>query len=161
MSDRGADEAHPRIITESIDIEAPPEVVFRILADPGQHSRIDGSGSVKKLLKGPDRLSKGATFGMDMKLFGVPYKIRNTVVEFEENSRIAWRHFAGHRWRYVLEPIADGTRVTESWDYSRLGLTTSLVILFAGFPPRNRESIASTLAKLKQAAESDARQGTG
>lgn len=158
MSDH-PEESHPRIISESIDIEAPPEVVFRILVDPRQHSRIDGSGSVQKLLKGPDRLSKGATFGMDMKLFGVPYKIRNTVVEFEENSRIAWRHFAGHRWRYVLDPITDGTRVTESWDYSRLGLTTSLVILFTGFPPRNRESIVSTLANLKEAAESDARSG--
>ena len=159
MSHRRPEESHPRIISESIDIEAPPEVVFRILVDPGQHSRIDGSGSVQKLLKGPDRLSKGATFGMDMKLFGVPYKIRNTVVEFEENSRIAWRHFAGHRWRYVLDPIADGTRVTESWDYSRLGLTTSLVILITGFPPRNREAITSTLANLKEAAESDARSG--
>ena len=55
--------------------------------------------------KGPDRLSKGATFGVDMKLFGFPYKIRNTVVEFEEDRRVAWRHFGGHRWRYVLEPI--------------------------------------------------------
>ncbi len=157
MSDPRTEDTHPRIISEYVDILAPPEVVFGILVDPGQHSRIDGSGSVRKLLKGPERLSKGATFGMDMKLFGLPYKIRNTVVEFEEDRRIAWRHFAGHRWRYVLDPIADGTRVTESWDYSRLGLTTSLVILFTGFPQRNRESIASTLANLKEAAEFDAK----
>ena len=151
--------AHPKVISESVDVDAPPEVVFAILADPRQHARIDGSGSVQELVKGPERLSKGATFGMDMKLFGLPYKIRNTVVEFEENRQIAWRHFAGHRWRYVLEPASGGTRVTESWDYSRLGLSASLVILFAGFPSRNRESIASTLANLKQAAESDARSG--
>ena len=96
------------MISESVDIEAPPEVVFAILADPRQHARIDGSGSVQNLLKGPERLSKGATFGMDMKLFGLPYKIRNTVVEFEEDRRIAWRHFGGHRWRYVLEPTVAG-----------------------------------------------------
>ena len=147
----------PRVISESIDVVAPPEVLFAILADPAQHARIDGSGSVRELLKGPDRLSKDATFGMDMKLFGLPYKIRNTVVEFEEDRRIAWRHFGGHRWRYVLEPIEGGTRVTESFDYSRYGTVPRLVVELAGFPERNRAGIAGTLVKLKEAAEADAR----
>lgn len=152
--------SHPRIISESVDIEAPPGTVFTILADPRQHSRIDGSGSVQNLLEGPDRLSRGATFGMDMRLFGLPYKIRNTVVEFEEDRRIAWRHFGGHRWRYVLEPADGGTRVTESFDYSRYALPQRLFVELAGFPERNREGIAGTLVKLKEAAESDARKAT-
>jgi hypothetical protein len=160
MSDPHQAGQHPRIISESIDIEAPPEVVFGILADPRQHTRIDGSGSVQNLLKGPDRLSKGARFGMDMKLFGVPYQIRNTVVEFEEDRRIAWRHFGGHRWRYVLEPSLGGTRVTESFDYSRYALPQRLFIELAGFPRRNRTGIAGTLVKLKEAAESDASTAT-
>lgn len=147
----------PRVVSESIDVVAPPEVVFTILADPRQQTRIDGSGSVRGLVKGPDRLSRGATFGVDMRLFGLPYKIRNRVVEFEEGRRIAWRHFGGHRWRYVLEPIQDGTRVTESFDYSMYGVAQRLVIELAGFPARNRAGIAGTLAKLKEAAEADAR----
>ena len=146
-----------RVVSESIDILAPPEVVFSILADPRQQSRIDGSGSVRALLQGPDRLSKGATFGVDMKLFGVPYKIRNTVVEFEEDRRVAWRHFGGHRWRYVLEPITGGTRVTESFDYSMYAAPQRLVIEALRFPARNRAGIAGTLVNLKEAAESDAR----
>ncbi len=150
-------EPHPKIISETIDIEAPAEVVFAILADPRQHARIDGSGSLTELLRGPDRLSKGATFGMDMKMFGAPYKIRNTVVEFTEDRQIAWRHFGGHRWRYVLEPTASGTRVTESFDYSRYGLGARLVIELLGFPKKNRAGIAATLRKLKDAAEADAR----
>jgi uncharacterized protein YndB with AHSA1/START domain len=149
------DPAHPRVISESVEVAAPPEVVFAILADPRQHARIDGSGSVQEMLRGPERLSKGASFGMDMKLFGLPYKIRNTVVEFEEGRRIAWRHFGGHRWRYVLEPTEGGTRVTESFDYSRYGLPQRLVIELAGFPERNRAGIAATLVKLKVAAEAD------
>jgi hypothetical protein len=152
--------SHPRIISEHVDIEAPPAVVFAILADPRQHSRIDGSGSVRQLVKGPDRLTRGASFGMDMKLFGLPYKIRNTVVELEEDRRIAWRHFGGHRWRYLLEPVAGGTRVTEQFDYSRYALPQRLVIELAGFPQRNREGIAGTLVKLKEAAESDVREVT-
>ncbi len=146
-----------RVISESIDVDAPPAVVFAILADPRQHSRIDGSGSLGELLRGPERLSKGATFGMDMKMFGMPYKIRNTVVEFEEDRRIAWRHFGGHRWRYVLEPVGTGTRVTESFDYSRYATMPRLVIELLGFPKKNRAGIAATLVKLKAAAETDAR----
>lgn len=156
MSDPAHPAASPRVVSESIDIVAPPEIVFSILADPRQQSRIDGSGSVRALLKGPERLSKGATFGVDMKLFGVPYKIRNTVVEFEEGRRVAWRHFGGHRWRYVLEPTEGGTRVTESFDYSMHGLPQRLLIELAGFPARNRAGIAGTLVKLKEAAEADA-----
>jgi uncharacterized protein YndB with AHSA1/START domain len=155
------DPAHPRVISESVDVAAPPEVVFAILADPRQHARIDGSGSVQEMVRGPERLSKGATFGMDMKLFGLPYKIRNTVVEFEEGRRIAWRHFGGHRWRYVLEPTGGGTRVTESFDYSRYGLPQRLVIELAGFPRRNRAGIAATLVKLKEAAEADVQETSG
>ena len=146
----------PRIISESVVIDAPAETVFAILADPRQQTRIDGSGSVRGLLAGPDRLSKGATFGVDMKLFGVPYKMRNTVVEFEEGRRIAWRHFGGHRWRYVLEPTEGGTRVTESFDYSMYAAPQRLLIEGLRFPARNRAGIAGTLAKLKQAAEADA-----
>jgi uncharacterized protein YndB with AHSA1/START domain len=36
-----------RIVSSSIAVDAPPEVVFAILADPRQHPRIDGSGSVR------------------------------------------------------------------------------------------------------------------
>ena len=154
--EQSAQPSKPWVISGSIDIDAPPETVFDILADPRQHGRIDGSGSVQKLLEGPDRLSKGARFGMDMKLFGLPYRIRNTVVEFEADRLIAWRHFGGHRWRYVLERRGEGTRVTESFDYSHHGPVQRLVIEATGFPRRNREGIAATLVNLKRAAESDA-----
>ena len=85
-----------RLVSDSTTIDAPPAVVFAIVADPRQHPRIDGSGSLQGVITGPERLSaKGDTFGMDMKLFGLPYKIRNKVVELEEDRRIAWRHFGG------------------------------------------------------------------
>ena len=147
---------HPRVVSDTVEVEAPPSVVFDILADPHQHPRIDGSGSLRGAVTGPDRLTKGARFGTDMRMFGLPYTIRNTVVELEEDRRIAWRHFGGHRWRYVLEPTARGTRVTESFDYSRYGLVPRLAIELTGFPERNRRGIAGTLVELKRAAEHDA-----
>ena len=144
-------------ISASVTVAAPPAVVFAIVADPHQHSRIDGSGSVLGLVEGPDHVAKGDTFQVSMRLFGVPYTITNTVVEYEPDRRIAWRHFGGHRWRYELEPSGRGTRVTETFDYSRYNRLWRTLIEVTGFPGRNREGIEGTLVRLKDAAESDAR----
>ncbi len=145
-----------KLVTESMTIAAAPEVVFAIIADPRQHSRIDGSGSVRDAIDGPERLSHGATFEVNMSMFGLSYKISNRVVEFEENRLIAWRHFGGHRWRYELEPVDGGTRVTETFDYSRHGTISTAFIEAARFPSRNRHGIRETLVRLKAAAEIDA-----
>jgi len=143
-------------VSDSVTIEAPPAVVFAILATPRQHSRIDGSGSVQSLLRGPDRITaKGDSFVVRMKLFGVPYVIANRVVEFEPDRLIAWRHFTANRWRYELTPTDDGTTVTETFDMSRADRVTDAVVRWAKFPERNQQGITETLARLKQAAEAD------
>ena len=145
-------------VSGTITIDAPPAVGVAILADPRQHSRIDGSGSVGSVIKAPERLTAtGQTFTVRMKLFGVPYVIRNRVVEFEPGRQIAWRHFTANRWRYELTPTADGgTRVTETFDMSRANSATTAVVRAAKFPERNREGIVGTLERLKKAAEADA-----
>jgi hypothetical protein len=146
-----------RIVSESIEVAAPASTVFAILADPRQHSRIDGSGSVQAVVEGPPRLERGSQFGARMRLFGLPYRISNRVVEFEEGRRIAWRHFGGHRWRYELEPVdATHTVVRESFDYSMYGAAPRLVIEGLRFPARNRAGIRATLPRLRDAAEADA-----
>ncbi|RYU10518.1 SRPBCC family protein [Nocardioides iriomotensis] len=144
-------------VSATTTIDAPPDVVFAIVANPHEHPRIDGSGSVRSLIEGPDHVTKGDTFAVNMKLFGAPYKITNTVVEYEPDRRIAWRHFGGHRWRYELEPSGTGTRVTETFDYSRYNALWTGVITVLGFPGRNRKGIEGTLVRLKDAAECDAR----
>jgi uncharacterized protein YndB with AHSA1/START domain len=147
-----------QLISEQITVAAPPAVVFAILTAPRQHSRIDGSGSVGSVIAGPESLTvKGQTFTVRMKLFGVPYVIRNRVVEFEPERRIAWRHFTANRWRYELTPTADGgTTVTETFDPSRADGVTDAVVRWAKFPERNRQGIIETLQRLKQVAEADA-----
>ncbi|SDC35762.1 SRPBCC family protein [Nocardioides lianchengensis] len=142
------------VITATAVIPAPPSVVFAILADPRQHARIDGSGTVQGIVSGPERLSLDAEFGMSMKQ-GAPYKIKNRVVEFEEDRLIAWRHLGLHRWRYELAPVDGGTRVTESWDlthYPRL-LRPVMRALFGG---RTQKAVDETLVRLARAAAEDA-----
>ena len=140
-------------------INAPAQQIFDILADPAMHPVIDGSGSVQAARSGnPQRLSKGAEFGMDMRL-GAPYRIQNRVVEFEEGSLIAWRHFAGHRWRYRLTPVEHGTHVVEEWDASRVKAKPILALM--GFPKRNRRGMAATLARLDDLVTVKDQPGTG
>ena len=145
-------------VTDSVRIDAPPGVVFAILATPRQHSRIDGSGSVRSVIGGPERITAtGQSFVVRMKLFGVPYVIVNRVVEFEPDRLIAWRHFTANRWRYELTRTdGGGTTVTETFDSSRVDPVTDAVVRWAKFPERNQRGITETLQRLRQVAEADA-----
>ena len=148
MADRNA--------SASTTIQAPASTIFAILTDPSQHPRIDGSGTVRGSVSGDTDLKLGSQFRMDMKM-GAPYKIKNKVVEFEPNSLIAWRHMGLHRWRYELAPAADGaTSVTETWDVSRYPgfIAAAMSNRLRG---GTQKAIEKTLARLKDAAEADAR----
>jgi uncharacterized protein YndB with AHSA1/START domain len=108
-------------------IPALPEAIFALLADPGRHRDIDGSGTVKVAKDAPQRVKLGDKFGMAMR-WGVPYSTHNVVIEFDDNRRIAWQHSAtgaigtvvgpGAIWRYELDPVDGGTKVHETWDFA-------------------------------------------
>jgi uncharacterized protein YndB with AHSA1/START domain len=137
-------------------VPAPPEAVFALVSDASRHPDIDGSGSVVRLAPGaPHTLGPGSVFGMSMRI-GLPYSMVNTVVEYEENRRIAWRtaapgpmgRFVGGRvWRYELEPTEGGTRVRESWDVSGDKQRAVLRVLAAR---QARRSMEKTLERIEQ-----------
>lgn len=118
-----------RIVSGERIIAAPASPIFDVLADPRRHPELDGSGMVQAAdVTGPERLALGASFGMSMKL-GLRYRMVNTVIEFEEDRRIAWAPrpevrgvvkegglIGGRVWRYELEPVDGGTLVRETWD---------------------------------------------
>ena len=146
QTNRGADDVTSRMVSVSRVINAPPEAIFDLLADPARHTLFDGSDSVVAGRSGnPERLSLGARFGMDMKM-GIPYRITNEVVAFEENRVIAWRHFGHHVWRYDLEPVEGGTRVTESFDWGSARFPPFYE--WVGYPERHRQNMTETLARL-------------
>lgn len=135
-----------KIVSRSVVVPAPAADIFNLLADPRRHHEIDGSGSVQAAeLDAPERLSLNTKFGMKMKIL-VPYKMMNTVVEFEEGARIGWRHIGGHVWRYILEPVDGGTKVTEQFDMNTSKSQLGLKIMNA--PSNNAKSIEKTLANL-------------
>lgn len=142
-----------QILSVSRVIPAPAAAIFEVLADPSRHAEIDGSGSVRKArLTDPVRLEMGSRFGMEMHV-GVPYRITNMVVEFEEGRLIAWRHFGRHRWRYELEPVEGGTLVTESFDWSTSPVGKMLELL--RYPERHEHNMEKTLERLEAVVTSD------
>jgi hypothetical protein len=135
-----------KIVSHSVVVPAPAQDIFNLLADPRRHSEIDGSGSVKAArVNAPERLSLGAKFSMDMRIV-LPYKMTNEVVEFEEGKQIGWRHFGGHIWRYILEPVEGGTKVTEQFDWNTNKSPLMLKVMKA--VDTNSKSIQKTLDNL-------------
>jgi len=147
------------VLTVKRLIQAPPTAIFGVLADASQHSAIDGSGMLQgKMPDAPQHLSLGATFGMSMKMFRMPYSTVNRVVEFEPDRCIAWqtgptgfmeRLVAGRIWRYELEPTDGGTLVRESWDITP---DHQRVLLKLGdiYSSKTRRDMERTLERLDQ-----------
>ena len=145
------DTGNPRIKSASIIINAPVTRVFDVVANPHLHAVIDGSKSVKSVIYGPERLSLGDKFGMNMQI-GIKYKITNTVVEYEENKVIAWRHLGRWIWRYEFREISPNqTVVTESFDGTKTPLNFWLKARKAY--PFVQKAVAKTLVKLKEYCE--------
>jgi hypothetical protein len=124
------------VVSVSRRIEAPADHIFAVLADPGRHTELDGSGMLRGVSSGGPISAVGDRFVMNMFFdrFGGDYLMDNHVVEFEPGRRIAWAPAAGderagngatpvgvpvgHRWIFELAPAGDATLVTETYDCS-------------------------------------------
>jgi hypothetical protein len=117
-------------------IGAPAAVIFGVLADPGRHLELDGSGMLRGAVTTAPVSGVGDVFVMKMYFSGLgDYEMSNHVVEYELDRRIGWEPEAGrghpdaaagqggsrrgHRWSYGLVPDGAGaTVVTEIYDCS-------------------------------------------
>lgn len=147
------------LVNDKVQVElvipAPPEAIFALLADPAKHAEIDGSGTVTGTKS--RQLKLGDVFGMSMN-WGVKYRTKNVVIEFEPNRLIAWQTWAnplaskfitGRIWRYQLEPVAGGTKVTETWDISQERFFSKPAIKrIASMTEKNMQATLAKIAKL-------------
>ena len=139
-------------------VKASPSAVFALLVDPSRHREIDGSGTVRDAVGGSRRLQLGDVFGMDMSVGG-RYRMLNTVVELEEDRRIAWqprptrpllaRVLGGRLWRYELTPVEGGTLVRETWDTDQ----EQHPLLVAPLAPLTRLGMSRTMDRIQRLVE--------
>jgi hypothetical protein len=145
-------DAGPRRISRSVEVNAPAEELFAIVADPRRHHELDGSGTVGDNIDAPERLVPGARFSTKMKMFGFPYRITSTVTALKRNELVEWRHPLGHHWRWEFVAVSPTvTRVTETFDYSDTGPVTDSLRFYelTGFAKRNAAGIEATLTNLR------------
>lgn len=132
----------------SAHVDAPAQDVFDYISRPANHAAISGDESVQGERHGPEQLTaEGQKFGMRMKMFGLPYRITNTVVEYEAGRRIAWCHPGKHRWRWEVEPDpAGGCTVTETFDMSTSPIKPALRLM--GYPESHQENVEASVANV-------------
>ena len=146
-------------------IPAPAEAIFAILRDPARHREIDGSGTVRDAKGESQQLALGSRFGMSMKM-GLPYSMVSTVVEYEEDRRLAWQtrgptplgqYVAGRIWRYELEPVDGGTLVRESWDITQESPLSKPIVRRGA--EATRRNMAATLERIEDVLTAEAAAG--
>lgn len=153
-------------------INASPEAVFDLLADPSTHAAIDGSGWVQQPVDGARLTRPGQVFRMGMYHDNHPnkhYEMANRLEVFDRPRAIAWqpgaepRHipgrddtgdasieYGGWIWRYDLEPVgADTSEVTLTYDWSGVPAEQRDI----EFPPFGREHLEKSLKHLAVLAE--------
>ena len=125
-------------VSVSRRIGASAEAIFRVLADPSQHTRLDGTDMLRGAVTAESVSGVGDVF--IMRMFYAEhgdYEMNNHVVEYELNRRIGWEPAPGHghpgfdaagtadarwghRWIFDLAPDGpDATIVTEIYDCTR------------------------------------------
>jgi acetyl-CoA C-acetyltransferase len=111
-------------VERSVDIAAPPEAVYDLIADPDRlgewvtiHQYVDGDA--------PEELKKGATMAQCLRLAGRNFKVKWTVVESERPNRLVWEGKGPVRSKArvvnELEPNGSGTRFSYLNEYSLPG----------------------------------------
>ena len=117
-------ETDGKVASASLEIAAPADRIFELIADPAEHPRWDGTDNLAEAAKDQRVRGVGDVFLTTISQGGVR---ENHVVEFEEGRLIAWRPSEkgspppGQLWRWELTPVDDAhTRVTHTYDWTQL-----------------------------------------
>lgn len=148
--------------TATRTVDAAPSAVFALLADPARHHETEPTDWVRgPLEQSPAPLTEvDQIFGIEMfhENAGGRYDMHNKVIALEPGRTIAWRPgqygedgtwgSAGWTWRYDLEPLGEGTRVTLTYDWGAVPEFLREQFSLPPFPP---EFLDDSLAALDRA----------
>jgi uncharacterized protein YndB with AHSA1/START domain len=149
-------------ISVSIDIDAPAERIYDLVADVTAMGQWSPECTGGKWLGDATSARPGARFRGSNRNGLFFWTTVCTVTEAERGRAIAWETKAigvlpGALWRYELTPSGNGgTTVTESTEDRRgrlLRWTAPVTVGVRDRAARNRQSMQTTLERLKAAAE--------
>lgn len=153
------------VISATTTIKATPETVFAVLADPGTHAAIDGTGWVTEPIDADHLTRAGQVFRMGMYHQNHPdgtYEMANRVEAFDPPRAISWEpgqhsektgelETGGWIWRYDLAAAGPGeTEVTLSYDWSAAPPEIRKEIPLPPFGPDHLTNSLQHLAALAQ-----------
>ncbi|MGB7980095.1 MAG: SRPBCC family protein [Candidatus Nanopelagicales bacterium] len=151
----------PSTVTESIQIQAPPQTVYELIADRSGVARISPEAS--GTLRSTGALGVGDTFWGTNRRGPWRWATRCRITAAEPGRAFGFDVDVGpfpiSTWTYGIEPTESGCVVTETWLDRRDGVRGRLITaggsLFIPGPreEHNRANIRSSLAALKAAAE--------
>lgn len=152
-------------------VNAPPEAVFDVLADPATHSAIDGTGWVCESLDAERLTEPDQIFRMAMYHPNHPnghYEMANRIVVLDRPSAISWEpgydeagdgnlQFGGWVWRYDLTLAGRSeTEVTLTYDWSAV---PQFIREYIQFPPFSPDHLRRSLQHLAELSTSTHRPG--
>ena len=156
-TDHEGDVIDERIVVQRT-IAADPAAIFAVLRDPKGHVAIDSSGMLMSSSDAPVS-AVGDRFEVHMNREALgdrpmgDYDVIVTILAYEPEREIAWtvqgrnRPSAGHVFRYVLEPVENGTLVTSSSDWSGIAPEVKKARIFPVLPETTLRATLGILAR--------------
>lgn len=140
----------------SIDIDAPPERVYELVADVTQMGRWSPETYRAEWRKGADGPAAGARFRGWNKRGPLRWFTDCEVEEADPGRAFAFRvKGTSARWGYRLEATNGGTRLTETRDLSGAPAGGRILNRLMRQDQGLREGMEATLQRIKAAAESE------
>ena len=156
----------PLTVSDSTVVSAPPDVIYAQVADPSQMPRWSPENVGGEVPAPGSPLSVGDTFVGTNKRGPARWSTRCVVTTADPGREFAFQvrqiglrnPRLGERiatWAYTFEPVAGGTRVTETWTDNRRwpdGVTAAfdkLVTRGHHFHQFQQRNIATTLKRMK------------
>lgn len=142
---------------ESIEIAAPPDKVWAMVADVTRMGEWSPENKGGEWIDGASAPAVGARFKGRNKQGRARWSTKCLVEECEPGRIFAFATQVGGkdrtRWSYRFEPVVAGTRVTESWESVRYGRLSRLLLKPEKRQPEIERGVRQTLERLKEKAE--------
>lgn len=145
----------------TIDVAAPPERVWSLISDVTRMGEWSPICTRCEWLGGSTGPKVGARFSGQSVQRGARLSRESVVTASEPGREFAFhtifRGKVSTRWKYNLEPIPQGTRVTESYEVIAMPLWVKTIRRIPGMAERSRidtrNGMQVTLERIKAAAE--------